>query len=40
LADAIKGPRVGFELAIDAERGSGWAGRDIALVDCEGLGAD
>jgi hypothetical protein len=38
LADAIDAPRVGFGLGIDAQRGSGCAGRGVTLVDCDGLG--
>jgi hypothetical protein len=38
LADAIDGPRVGFELGFDAKRGSGCTGRGVTLVDCGRLG--
>src|SRR5439155_9810669 len=38
VADAIDGPRAGFELAVETERGSGRACRAIAGIDCDALG--
>lgn len=38
LADAIDGPRVGFGFGIDAQGGSGCAGRGVTLVDWDLLG--